>query len=74
MLIDVKYGMKFGSSLSVVSMVYMLSEFISGTAEQTHQSFDPESQWNRGQDGDEQNQRILRKVWQSGVGRLRIWR
>ena len=66
--------MKFGSSLSVVSMVYMLSEFVAGTAEQTHQSLDPESQWNRGQDGDEQNQRILRKVWQSGLGRLRIWR
>ena len=74
MLIDVKYGMKFGSSLSVVSMVYTLSEFISGTAEQTHQSFYPESQGNRRQDGDEQDQRILWKVWQSGVGRLRIWR
>ena len=66
--------MKFGSSLSAVSMFYMLSEFVAGTAEQTHQSLDPESQWNRGQDGDEQNQRILRKVWQSGLGRLRIWR
>ena len=74
MQFDFKYGMKFGSSLSVVSMVYMLSEFVAGTAEQTHQSLDPESQWNRGQDGDEQNQRILRKVWQSGLGRLRIWR